>query len=96
MELATYFYLAFRQAGITQEDTERIINLLSTKTLRQITQNGFDRRLIRPLLMEADRLINETCADDGEENMNLETAVKQILENKKEMFVLMKEYCLEE
>lgn len=95
MEIETYFYLAFRQAGITQEDAERIINLLSTKTLRRITQNGFDRKLIRPILREAESLINESDGDDNQGSMNLETAVNQVLNNKKEMFTLMKEYCLE-
>ncbi len=96
IRIEKHLFLALKQGGIGRKDAERVMKLLSRETLYRITQNKFDKRLIRPVLKEADKLISESLADDDKENIDLETAVKQILDNKKEMFVLMKEYCLEE
>lgn len=95
IRMEKHIFLALKQGGIGKKDAERIMKLLSKETLYRITENKFDKRLIRPVLKEADKLIHERLADDDEENVDLETAVKQVLNNKKEMFVLMKEYCLD-
>lgn len=89
------FYLAFKQAGIIKRDAEKIMKQLSKETLYRILQNEFDRRLILPVLKEADSLMENVHAKEDTETMDLDTAVNQILNNKKKMFVLMKVYCLE-
>lgn len=95
MEKKDYFFLALKQGGIGKKEADRVMELLSKETLYEITRNEFDRRLLRPVLRKADKLIENNDADVDCEKMNLETAVKQVLENKREMFALMKEYCLE-
>ncbi len=94
MEKKEYFHLALKQGGVTQQDAVKVIALLSEKTLYRITQNEFDRRLIRPVLAEAKRLTESSRGNSG--NMELEEALDHILDNKVEMFRLMKLYCLEE
>lgn len=96
MKREDYFFLALKQGGVGKKDAETIMQGLTKETLNRITQNEFDRRLIRPVLRRADQLLENICMDDKCEIMNLEKAVNQVLDNKKEMFILMKEYCLEE
>lgn len=91
-----HIFLALKQGGIGKKDAEMVVKLLSRDTLYRITENKFDKRLIRPVLKEADKLIHESYADDDKENMDLDTAVKQVLGDKIEMFALMREYCLDE
>lgn len=94
MRRKRHFYLALRQGGICQSDADKIMELLSVETLKRITENQFDKRLIHPVLLEAGKRMEnaEAGADDG--GLDFETAVKQILDNQLEMFELMAKYCL--
>lgn len=94
MRRKRHFYLALRQGGICQSDADKIMELLSGETLQRITENQFDKRLIRPVLMEAGKRIEKTDAETDVEGMDFETAVKQIMDNQLEMFELMAKYCL--
>lgn len=77
-----------------RKDAEKIVKLLSKETLLRITGHEFDRRLIHPVLIEANMLMENVNAEMEDEDMNLDTAVNQVLDNKKEMFMLMSQYCL--
>lgn len=92
MKKKTYIYLAFSQGRVGRKEADRLIEALSAKTLQRITGNKFDKRLIRPVLVEANRLIENS--NDNDEGMDLEFALNQILDNKEIMFGLMSRYCM--
>lgn len=94
MRKKRHFYLALRQGGVGRKDADKIMELLTEQTLVRITENQFDKRLIHPILIEASKRIeNEGVKTDGGK-IDLETAVRQILDNKLEMFELMTKFCL--
>lgn len=47
------YLLVFKQAGIMPDQGEKICARLSVDTLNRLTKEGFDRRLIKPLLLDA-------------------------------------------
>jgi len=47
------YLLVFKQAGIMPDEAEKICACISVDTLDRLTKTGFDRRLIKPLLLKA-------------------------------------------
>lgn len=94
MRKKRHFYLALRQGGISQKDADKIMELLSEETLKRITENQFDKRLIHPVLVEAGKWIESEDTKADSDRIDLEMAVRQILDNQLEMFELMAKYCL--
>lgn len=47
------------------------------------------------MLRKAKQLMDSVHTKADAEPIDLDTAVNQVLDNKREMFILMKEYCLE-
>lgn len=94
MRRRRHFYLALRQGGISQKDADEIMKQLSAETMKRITENQFDKRLIYPVLIEAGKQVESADKKAEGEETDLETAVKQILDNQIIMFELMAKYCL--
>lgn len=86
-----HYHLAFSQARIDRNDADYYIRLLSEDTLNYITNNSFDRKLLRPLMRTALKTIEKENEDILEE---FDNTVNTIIHDKREMFVLMNTFCI--
>lgn len=93
-EIKKHFQLALKQGGILKRDADKIMELLSQETMLRMTGHEIDRRLIHPVLKEATILVENAADASDNRNLNLDAAVNQVLDDKKEMFILMNRYCL--
>lgn len=84
-----HYHLAFRQGDIDIRDAELYIRLLSAETLNYITSSSFDKRLLRPIMRMAWRTMEKQ-----ETHQEFNEIVNAILNDKKEMFLLMNTFCL--
>lgn len=89
MDKIQYYHLAFQQGNVERKDAEIYIRLLSEETLNYITNNSFDRRLLRPLMRTAQKTMEKQDL-----MQEFDVIVNSILHDKKEMFVLMNTFCL--
>ncbi len=89
MDKMRHYRLAFRQGCIDIRDAELYIKLLSAKTLDYITSSSFDKRLLRPIMRMAWRTMEKQ-----EIPQEFDEIVNEILNDKKEMFLLMNTFCL--
>jgi len=89
MEKTQHYRLAFQQGNIEKKDAEIYIRLLSEETLNYITNNSFDRRLLRPLMRAAQKTMEKQNP-----MQELDVIVNSILHDKREMFLLMNTFCL--
>lgn len=88
MDKMEYYCLAFKQGNISDKDTERYIRFLSEETLHYITDHSFDRKLIKPIMKMAWIIMEKE-----EKPRDFDAIVKEILRDKREMFILMSEFC---
>lgn len=89
MEKTQHYRLSFQQGNIEKKDAEIYIRLLSEETLNYITNNSFDRRLLRPLMRAAQKTMEKQNP-----MQELDVIVNSILHDKREMFLLMNTFCL--
>jgi hypothetical protein len=83
-----HYHLAFKQGLIDSEDAAKYIDLLDEETLNRVTQLGFDRRLLKPVMETA---WNKT---EKSNEKDFDTAVQEILDDKHQMFIFMNHYCM--
>ena len=70
-------------AGIEADEGEIICSLLNTETLDRLTKVGFDRRLIKPILREAENM------QDGINDKNIDL----LLNDQNFVVSMIQKYC---
>ena len=88
MNKLRHYYLAFSQGDISKKDAEYYIRLLSEDTLNYISHRSFNKRLIKPIMRMAQKTMEEQ-----EILQEFDIIVNTILNDKREMFVLMNTFC---